>query len=196
MKTLFPGYFTPTEAEFRALWDESIFAFDANVLLGLYRSSSETRQIFFDVIEKIRDRIFLPNQAAREYLENRLGVISLRLDTYGKIKNESEKLAKYLESITQEHAIPNGKEIVALSKDAAKAIAELVTAAEANEPDLLSADDLMERIAELFSAKTGQPFDQSRLREIYSDAAQRYKTGIPQATRMTRKVNQISTATF
>src|ERR1700688_3354811 len=76
MRSVFPGYFTPTKKEFAKLWGESVFAFDANVLLGLYRSTSETQQVFFTVLDKIADRMFLPNQAAFGYLKNRLGVIS------------------------------------------------------------------------------------------------------------------------
>jgi hypothetical protein len=72
MRDLFPGYFTPTDAEFEKLWSECVFGFDANVLLGLYRSTPETQEIFFAVLEKIKDRIFLPHQAASEYLRNRL----------------------------------------------------------------------------------------------------------------------------
>ena len=44
MRKTFPGYYRPTEAEFRRLWDKCIFVLDANVLLNLYRYSEETRK--------------------------------------------------------------------------------------------------------------------------------------------------------
>jgi PIN like domain len=179
MKNLFPGYFTPTEQEFANLWAEALFGFDANVLLGLYKSTPDTQQVFFDVLKKITDRIFLPHQAAREYLENRIGVISLRSDSYGKIKLESEKYTRFLESIIQDHALPNGKEIVTTANKAAKKIVSLAAAAEKEEPDLLHADSLLAKLAGLFETKTGSPFEQTRLKEIYADAANRYALGIP-----------------
>ena len=179
MKTLFPGYFTPTEEEFSALWGDALFGFDANVLLRLYRSTAETQQVFFDVLEKVRDRIFLPHQAAREYLKNRLAVISLRSDSYGKIRLECEKLTKSLELIIQDHALPNGSEVISVAKDAAKKIVDLVSAAEEQEPDLLRADGLLIRLAGLFEKKTGQPFEQSKLKDIYIDGARRYSNEIP-----------------
>jgi len=149
------------------------------VLLGLYRSSAETQQVFFSVLDKIADRIFLPHQAAREYLKNRLGVISIRADSYGKIKNESEKLVGFIELIVQEHALPNGKEIVTTAKEAAKEIAGLVEAAANEDPDLLHSDVLLARLAGLFGGKTGQPYDEPTLKTIYADGAQRYARAIP-----------------
>ena len=37
MKELFPGYFKETEGHLREIWDTSLFVFDANILLNLYR---------------------------------------------------------------------------------------------------------------------------------------------------------------
>jgi hypothetical protein len=179
MKNLFPGYFTPTEHEFATLWGEAVFAFDASVLLGLYRSTIETQQVFFDIIDKIADRVFLPHQAAWEYLKNRLGVISLRADSYTRIRNESEKFAKFLELIIQEHALPNGEEITTVAKDAAKQIVELVAAAEKEEPDLLRSDGLLSKLAGVFGTRTGPPFERPRLKELHAEAAQRYALEIP-----------------
>jgi hypothetical protein len=31
MRTMFPGYYRPTEEEFKKMWQECIFSFDANV---------------------------------------------------------------------------------------------------------------------------------------------------------------------
>jgi len=179
MKTLFPGYFTPTEEEFAKLWNDCQFAFDANVLLGLYRSTAETQEVFFNVLEKVADRVFLPHQAASEYLKNRLGVISFRSDQYGKIKGESDKLAKQIEDIVQQHAIHNGEEIAKTTKRWAQEIRDLVEAAAEGEPDLLRSDDVLSRLSGLFETKTGPPYPPSRLKEIYAEGAQRYSQGVP-----------------
>jgi hypothetical protein len=64
MRDLFPGYFPPKDDEFKELWRDAVFAFDANVLLGLYRLTTETQQVFFEVLQRLSGRIFLPNQAA------------------------------------------------------------------------------------------------------------------------------------
>jgi hypothetical protein len=179
MKGLFTGYFAPTEAEFKELWKSCIFAFDANVLLGLYRSTTETQQVFVSVLEKIADRIFLPHQAASEYLRNRLKVISIRSDSFGKISSEANRLVNTVESMVQEHALRNGKDLVKIAKDAAKKIHGLVAKTVKEEPDLLRSDELLKQMAELFKASTGEPYGQPRLTELYTEAAQRYSKGIP-----------------
>jgi len=137
MKKFFSGYFTPTPIEFKELWKSSVFAFDANVLLGLYRSTAETQEVFFSVLEKIADRIFLPHQAASEYLRNRLRVISIRSDSFGKIATDANKLANTIESMVQEHALRNGKELVNIARNSSKKIQALVSKTVKDEPDLL-----------------------------------------------------------
>jgi PIN like domain len=179
MKTLFPGYFTPDDQEFAALWAEATFGFDASVLLGLYRSTLETQKVFFDVIDKIKDRVFLPHQAAFEYLKNRRRVISTRTDSYATIKSESDKFAKFLEATIQEHALPNGESIINAATEAVKKIADLVEAAEENEPDSLKSDALLGRLVDLFGTTTGQPFEPAKLKERLAEASQRYALKIP-----------------
>ena len=179
MRNLFPGYFTPTEEEFPSLWSDCLFAFDANVLLGLYRSSPETQEVFFSVLEKISDRIFLPNQAANEYLRNRLNVISIRAESYGKIKAESEKFAKFVASTVQEHALPSREEIATIAEGAAESIRVLVEAASEGEPDLLRSDHLLNRVADFFENKTGPAYSHPRLKEIYDEGSRRYALGLP-----------------
>jgi PIN domain-containing protein len=76
MRDLFPGYYRPTQEQFQQMWRECIFVFDANVLLNIYRYSSDTRDELFDVLEHLKDRIWIPHQAMLEYHENREEVIS------------------------------------------------------------------------------------------------------------------------
>jgi len=179
MRGQFSGYFTPTDEEFAKLWSECLFAFDANVLLGLYRSTSDTQEIFFGVLEKIADRIFLPHQAASEYFKSRLGVISFRSDQYDKIKDESEKLSKLVQSIVQEHAILNGEKIADAVNEFSDSVCKTVDASVASEPDLLRSDGILAKLATFFETSTGQPYPPEKLKEIYGQGAQRYLQSIP-----------------
>ncbi len=179
MKDIFVGYFTPTDEEFEKLWDNCLFAFDTNVLLGLYRSTAETRQVFFTVLDEIADRIFLPHQSAIEYLRNRIGVISTRSDQYGKIGGEAEKLVATVRGIVAEHAILDGENIAKTAEQHVEAIKDLVNAAATKEPDLLRQDNVLARLAELFKSAVGSPYPTARLKEIYADGAQRYAQKIP-----------------
>lgn len=57
MKEKFKEYYKPTEEEFKDLWGNCEFIFDANVLLNIYRYSPKTTGEFFDVLINIQDRI-------------------------------------------------------------------------------------------------------------------------------------------
>jgi hypothetical protein len=72
MKSTFPGYYRPSADEFKALWDEAIFVFDANVLLGLYTYHESTTNEFLDLLDRISERIWMPHQFAFEYQDNRI----------------------------------------------------------------------------------------------------------------------------
>lgn len=76
MKKLFPGFYQPTDTEFKKLWEKCTFVIDANVLLNLYRYPEEAKADLLKVFGKISDRLWLPYQAALEYQKNRLIVIA------------------------------------------------------------------------------------------------------------------------
>jgi hypothetical protein len=67
LKKAFAGYYRPSDAEFRQLWEQCIFVLDANVLLNLYRYSDETRSKFLEILEVLSKRLWVPHQAALEY---------------------------------------------------------------------------------------------------------------------------------
>ncbi|MEQ9367742.1 MAG: PIN domain-containing protein [Coleofasciculus chthonoplastes F3-SA18-01] len=99
MRDLFPGYYRPTsEEEFKKIWQEAIFSFDANILLNIYRYSSETKERLFEIIEHLKERIWIPHQVAYEYQKERLKVISQQSQPYDEIRklldDELDKLKK------------------------------------------------------------------------------------------------------
>lgn len=94
MKELFPGYFRDDDQKINEMWENCYFAFDANILLNLYRYSDVTRKEFLKVLEKIKDRVWLPNRSAEEYFNNRLSVIDKQEKSY----DETTKAIKSLES--------------------------------------------------------------------------------------------------
>jgi len=179
MRQLFPGYFTPTSKEFDDLWREATFGFDASVLLGLYRLSMEARQVFFDALRALGGRVFLPNQAAHEYLRNRMNAISARSGFYQDTKNEIEKFVQALETRAQDHSLPKGPEMIEAAKEARRRIGALADSALDRERDLLRSDDLLMQLANLFETTTGPPYDPQRFEEICKMAVVRYDRKIP-----------------
>lgn len=75
MRDLFPGFYKSTEQEISTLWQEGIFVFDTNMLLHVYRYSPETRERFFETLSQLKDRLWIPYQAANEYQDKRIMVV-------------------------------------------------------------------------------------------------------------------------
>src|SRR5665648_130391 len=97
MKETFPGYYQPTEEEFSEIWKNCIFVFDSNVLLNLYRYSSDTRDDLINILSEISERLWIPHQVAMEYLKDRLTVIQDQLNSYNKIREIVNKTSKIIE---------------------------------------------------------------------------------------------------
>jgi len=89
MKKIFPGFYPPSDEDLKELWSKSLFVLDANVLLNLYRYPEKARADLLTVIRKIKDRVWVPYQAALEYQVNRLTVIAEQKEKF--LRKNSEK---------------------------------------------------------------------------------------------------------
>ncbi len=77
----FEGYRTPTLDEFHAVLTGGLVALDTNVLLNLYRYTDEARDDRFNVLERIREQLWVPHQALAEFWGSREGVLTDPRDT-------------------------------------------------------------------------------------------------------------------
>lgn len=177
MRDKFPGHFRPSSEEFQAIWRECIFAVDANVLLNLYRYSAETRKALEDALLSVADRLFLPHQAAREFLKNRLSVTAGQADEYAraitKIKEISENLAN-----TKKHPFLVEQELIDFSSLVPKLLEQLEKQRQAIS-SRLSNDEILEFVSTTFDSRTGAGFDEDRLKDIEEEGDARYQSETP-----------------
>jgi PIN like domain len=183
MKSLFPGYYRPTEEEFHQMWQECIFAFDANMLLNIYRYPSDTLETFFNILERLKERIWIPHQVATEFYENREVVIAFQLNMYEEIEkrfNETYvKLTNQLEAFKRHFSI-KPEQLLELIQSGIREAKESLKNDKENYPiGMSSSDPLRDRLVELFESNVGQPFDSKRLSEIHLEAEQRFKMNQP-----------------
>lgn len=182
MHKLFPGYFRPTDEEFKTLWQQGVFAFDANVLLNIYRYTPKTRGTLLEILSQLQERLWLPHQAAYEYHQNRLEVITHQLHAYAEIEKKLDEGFKKLETELrgyQRHPFVDVEQVLETLKRAMKRAKSLLQRARVNHPDLLASDDLREQIVELFEDNLGAPFPPEELEKVYKQAEQRFKQDIP-----------------
>jgi hypothetical protein len=193
MKKLFPGYYRLSKNDYSKLWRDCIFAFDANVLLNLYRYSPETRDEFLGILKDNSNRLWLPYQTALEYHQKRLIVIQQLADAYGsiqkllkdtqnKIEDEFNTLAgrgrhpfidetHFIEKITRTFTELE-EEILNLSK---------------KHPDLIDNDPVLEIVTTLFDGKVGSPYSFEQLTNVFREGEDRYKKKIPPGYRDNEK---------
>ncbi len=177
MKSKFPGYFKLTDKEINNLWGDSLFVFDANILLNLYRYSDETRDDFFKILEKVKDRIWIPHQSASEFFDNRLNVISQQEKSYEEATNSLKSIENEFKNSRQHPFISKKllKKLSALSEE----ICEQLNDSKEFHNKRIHQDDILDKIEDLFNEKVGDEFEKSKLEEIYKEGELRFLDKIP-----------------
>lgn len=185
MRSVFVGHFRPTQEEFSELWSNGVFVVDANVLLNLYRYSNATRQELEKALLAIKSRAFIPHQAAKEFLRNRLSVTAGQASEYTKTINAINNLLATLSNKDRHPFLPDA-ELPKLQSYAE----ELTGILEEQQQTLLnklSEDEILTFVENLFSGKTGHPFDVAELDKIAKEGEERYKREIPPGYKDSRK---------
>lgn len=179
MKDLFASYRKPTDEQFAEMWRLCVFAFDANMLLNIYRYTPKTQEKFFTILERLQERIWISHQAASEYFKRREDVIESQRKVYddlaAKLDTDLEKLAKQLEENYKRHPSIQIEIIVEQIRNSLTAAKESLENDKKDHPDFSVSDPLCERVTELFDGKTGARFDDAKLAEVYGDAEERFK---------------------
>lgn len=177
MKDLFPGHFKESEKSLREVWDTSLFVFDANILLNLYRYSDTTRNEFLRILDKIKDRVWLPHRAAEEYLNNRLSVIDQQEKSYDDTAKSIESLKRDLENARQHPFVSKG-----VMDKVSSVFEELCNELKNNKSvhtTRISNDEIKDSIAEIFENSVGLPYEKERLEQLITEGEERYKQKIP-----------------
>lgn len=187
MKSVFIGHFRPCQEEFETLWKECIFTVDANVLLNLYRYSPATKNELEKALLAIESRVFIPHQAAKEFLKNRLVVTAGQANEYTKSIKSINELLSSISSKDRHPFLPeaNLEEFVVYSKR----IIELLENQQNSLLQKLTNDEILDLIEKLFNGKTGKPFEETELEEISKQGELRYQREIPPGYKDVKKDN-------
>jgi len=186
MKSSFPMYYAPNEAEFKKLWNESIIVFDANVLLNLYRYTINTKDAFLNVMESLSSRIFIPHQVALEYHSNRVRVIWEQVEAYQSVKksltNASEsiiaQLTKELNEYSKKHPIIDVGSIKETIRDSFKELVHDIEGQKESHPNYIENDTIRDFLDNNIK-QMGAPFTQVELDSIYKEGEIRFKQERP-----------------
>lgn len=176
MKKLFSEHFKDEE-EIKELWRDCIFVFDTSVMCDLYRYSDSTRSSLFHIMEKLKNRLWIPNRVADEYLRNRAGVITKQEKYYTEAIKAIEALENDLNQKKKHPFISNE-----LHEKFENISGELKGELESNRKKYLSKiskDDIKDKVAEVFGNNVGEPFSYDEINQILIEGEKRFKEKIP-----------------
>ncbi|MFO0358824.1 MAG: PIN-like domain-containing protein [Sphingobacteriaceae bacterium] len=183
MKKEFIGYYNPSDKEISDAWNKGTFAFDANTLLNLYRYSENTRKDFLSALKAIKQKLFLPHQAALEFHSNRIGVIEGIGHSYDNLykifENNFEKNLEPQINQFKKHPVISIDQINKLHSEFLKKISSELEKQRKNHPDFKTKDEVLDQLTELFESATGKEFTKEELIKIYTEGKERYAEGIP-----------------
>ncbi|BAT49689.1 uncharacterized protein BTUAT1_25550 [Bacillus altitudinis] len=185
MKSLFEEFYFDNKNT--DIWTNSVIVLDTNILLNLYRYSKETSEKLLALLEKSKDRLWIPHQIALEFHLNRTNVILDQQTSYEKIESILRKksteidssLKKELGSYRKKHVTLSIDSIIEQIKSSIDRLASEISKEQEDHPILLKNDHIKQKITTLFENKVGKPYKKKELEEIAKEADKRYSLEIP-----------------
>lgn len=187
MKALFPGYYTPTEHEFKTLWDSCLFVFDTNVLLDIYRLSKDSAEELLSVLTTLKDDILIPYHVAKEYHLNVYDVIKKQSSKYDDAITTLRKLKNEI-SAKRAHPFLEIDELNKFEIFCSNLEGQLLKQKEKIYA-LLYSNPQKDQLAELLSGKIRQQPNDEIIKEWETIAKDRYEKKIPPGYKDNKKTD-------
>jgi len=194
MKNLFKSFYKLSEDEYKTLWKDAIFIFDTNILLNLYRYQSSTRDELLKVIEKLKDRIWIPNHVALEFQRNRLFVIAEQHKRYTEVKNIVSKSLAGMQNeldglqLKKRHSHINPDKLVESMQKIKNEYFEELNNLEEQSISLSTEDKILARLDDIFLNKVGKSFEkQEEIDSLFKEGEDRFKKQIPPGYKDSKK---------
>lgn len=190
MKQQFAGFYGPSEQEIDSAYKDknTLFIFDTNILLSLYRCEESTRLQFLEVWRNLKDQVWIPFNVCLEYQRNRLTVIN---SSRSSLKSVNKSLSAGIEKIyadfekdvsvrdTLSRYSNLRKELLELKDSLLKSVSDFTEKSiesRRNKIDFIfNHDELRDVIDELTSGCIGEEPSQKFINEVNKDGAVRYK---------------------
>lgn len=183
MRDEFRGYYPLTETELERLWTRGAIVLDTNVLLNLYKFRVDAREGMFNVLEAVRDRLWIPHQVALEYHRNRETVIEAQLAVFEKVKGilgfsgiKTELDALQLRKF---HSLISVDDVLAAIRPALEGFEAKLVQLEDEHIKPTGSDGVRDRLNQLIGLKVGKAFTDKELDAVYQEGAERYSRHVP-----------------
>ena len=190
MKNAFKAFHSASREELAEIWEneKTVFVFDTNVLLNLYSYAENTRSDFFELLESIKDRLWIPYHVGLEYQRRRLSVIRDEKKVFSAIDSALEKIIQDFDKSTEPLALKkrfpklhdNTDKLKREIQRAIRVYKKSVSYWNDKQPCVRSHDSIRDTLNLLFENKVGpKPIEQSWLDDLYKEGEKRYSKNIP-----------------
>lgn len=177
MKRKFPGYYHPSEEQFNKMLKDALIVFDTNILLDLYRVSSDTSENLMEIIRKLDKRLWIPYQVALEYHKELFAVINNQIKKYEESSNAIKTIRERMAEKRNHPFLPED-----LSEKAMSLFNELESYFQQQQnklQDIVMEESIKEDLGDLLGGKVGDCLSTKELEDIYIEGANRYASKIP-----------------
>lgn len=169
--------------------ENTIIVFDTNSLLNVFRFTPEASKEYFEIIQSVQDKIYIPYLVALEFHFHKSETLLLNEINVTKFKNNFSKnwnklkseAAKTLFSSLSYRNDKDNKELNAYLSDLLNSedlnienkLVEKISSISENQTNIFNA------LVEIMHSKTGERYTQDMITKIEKEGEERYKNGIP-----------------
>lgn len=175
MRNAIREYIHYSDEEKRDLWEHATFVFDTNVFLNLYRYTDKTRKLLLSAFDELKDRLWMPNHVAYEFMKNRNKTIWETNHQYDTLHTKAEGFIKecrdalYLDENDQ--GLNELRKTMNLWIDNEKKNNVVVSHS--------YSDSILDQLLITFEGKVGPSFNCEELEKIEKEGEKRYDSEIP-----------------
>ncbi|MFC7760180.1 PIN domain-containing protein [Catellatospora bangladeshensis] len=195
----FRHFLVPSKDDIQQAFSSGLVVLDTNVLFSAYRYTSEASEQLLTVIEKMRDRVWIPHQVGLEFYRNRVNVVSDLRNGYSSllahVNQTSAKVTKELQERVNElfkRVSLSEEERSLLTSSLNSAFDPLLEAIETlrkkhAQAGSLDDDPILRRIETMLEGRIGAPFGADTEAHM-AEAARRIENSVPPGFRDAEKV--------
>jgi len=177
MEKVFNEFYNLSNIDIEAVWSNALIVFDTNILLNFYRYSEETITEFSNVLDEMKERLWLPYQIGKEFHEERLNVIIQQVKVYNESISKIKDIEKEFLNENRNPFLSNSllQEFTSILDKVNKELEEKSEKYEAS----INNDDILKKISNIFKDKVGLDYSELKTKEIYNQGNKRFNEKTP-----------------
>ncbi len=178
LKEKFLEYTKLNEEDLSLMCEKSIVVFDSSILLQLYNISEETVNTFFSILDKIKDRIWLPYHVCEEYYCAKYKKIIETYQSRDSVLSDIEKIERNCNDCLLKTPFYQKEEIESFNNkliELKKEFKKISKKVDLN----YKCDTIENKIIDVFGNQIGDKISEDRYKQLEADGKIRYDSKIP-----------------